>query len=167
MSWIKSALVYLGITALIVGAIWLFWGKSIETAWKSHGENPTKAAREVKAAAEKKVAKAMPDLREKTAPLSANIEKAKTGVAGILEHHVEDNRRNTAALLAQNDRRWAEILGRRDKIASPLPGLTGQRPPVTPTGESAAAAKASNPPKRGETKPKPEAPRRSKRLEEL
>ena len=161
MSWIESALVYLGITALIVGAIWLFWGKSIETAWKSHGEKPTKAA------AEKKVAKAMPELREKTAPLSANIEKAKTGVAGILEHHAEDNRRITAALMAQNDRRWAEILGRRDKIASPLPVLTGQRPPVTPTGESAAAAKASNPPKRGETKPKPEAPRRSKRLEEL
>ncbi len=164
MSWIKSALVYLGITGLIVGAVWLFWGKSIETAWKSHGEKPTKAAREAKATAEKKAAKAMPELREKTAPLSANIEKAKSGVAGILEHHADDNRRSMNVMAAQNDRRWAEILRRSEKVKMPaLPktdaaALTPARPP---------AGKAAETAKKSPEKTKSEAPRRSKRLEEL
>ncbi len=162
MSWIRSALVYLGITGLIVGAVWLFWGKSIETAWKAHGEKPTKAAREVKAAAEKKAAKAMPELREKTAPLSANIEKAKSGVAGILEHHADDNRRSMNYMAAQNDRRWAEILKRSEKMKMPaLP--KAEMPAVTPPKADRPVAEA----KKTAAKTKPEAPRRSKRLEEL
>ncbi|GEM_PF-2963403 len=165
MSWLKSALVYLGVTGLIAGTIWLFWGKSIETAWKSHGEKPSKAAREVKAAAEKKAAKAMPELREKTAPLSANIEKAKSGVAGILEHHAADNRKSMNFMAAQNDRRWAEILRRGSKISAPplpkveMPAAAGIKP--------AAEKKTAETIKNSTRKIKSEAPRRSKRLEEL
>mgnify|MGYP000914050066 FL=1 len=165
MSWLKSALVYLGITALIAGAIWLFWGKSIETAWKSHGEKPTKAAREVKAAAEKKAAKAMPELREKTAPLSANIEKAKSGVAGILEHHADDNRKSMNYMAAQNDRRWAEILRRGGKTFAPP--LTKLEMPAATAIRPEAEKKSAEPAKKNPGKTKPEAPRRSKRLEEL
>lgn len=165
MSWLKSALVYLGITGLIAGTIWLFWGKSIETAWKSHGEKPTKAAREVKAAAEKKAAKAMPELREKTAPLSANIEKAKSGVAGILEHHADDNRKSMSYMAAQNDRRWAELLRRGSKV--PAPSLPKTEMPAAAAIRPEAEKKASEPEKKPPGKTKPEAPRRSKRLEEL
>jgi hypothetical protein len=165
MSWIKSALVYLGITGLIVGTVWLFWGKSIETAWKSHGEKPTKAAREVKAAAEKKAAKAMPEIREKTAPLSANIEKAKSGVAGILAHHADDNRKSMNFMAAQNDRRWAEIFKRSDKMKMPvLPkaDIPAAVPAISPKEEKPSATA-----KKTAEKTKSEAPRRSKRLEEL
>lgn len=165
MSWIKSALVYLGITGLIVGAVWLFWGKSIETAWKSHGEKPTKVAREVKAAAEKKAIKAVPELREKTAPLSANIEKAKSGVAGILEHHADENRRSMHFMAAQNDRRWAEILRRGEKMK--MPELPKAQIPAAISANSSIDGKPAAAAKKPPGKTKSEAPRRSKRLEEL
>ncbi|HNA80763.1 MAG TPA: hypothetical protein PKY99_14980 [Turneriella sp.] len=164
MGWIRSALVYLGITVLIAGAIWLFWGKSIETAWKAHGDRPTKAAREVKAAAEKKATAAMPELRQKAAPLATNLEKARSGVTGILEYHANENRNAMHSLSANNDKRWREILRKKEEIK--LPSATA---PAAPTSAAVSPAKkpATTTEKAVEKKAKPAAPRRSTRLEEL
>lgn len=146
MAWLRSALISLGVLTLVAGAIWLFWGKSIEDAWKAKGDKPKKIAREAKAEAEKQLAKATPVIREQTAPLKANVEKAKTGVNGIIEHHVADNRRGMTAMASQNDKRWMEIL--RRKPVSPAM-------PATPAAEKAPAKK----PIKSEAKPKPVAPR--------
>lgn len=165
MLWIRSAILYIAILGVIAGAVWLFWGKSIETAWKSHGEKPAKTAREAKAAAEKKIVKALPEMREKTAPLSANLEKAKSGVAGIMAHQIDENRRGFTLMAAQNDKRWLEILRRGAKLPpAPSTSATGAKPAQATTKPLATDAMSTEEKKRDA---KRVAPRRSKPLEVL
>ncbi|WP_041948437.1 hypothetical protein [Turneriella parva] len=140
MFWLRSSLLYLGVTALIGGAIWLFWGKTIETEWKKF----TAANPEVKKAqvqAEKKVKAAVPkEVKAPPVPANAKAEwnKAKSGAVTLIDLHANESRRETAASLAAHDRRTLELMA-----LLRIKGQPGSAPDTSPT--SAPPVKAPAP----------------------
>lgn len=105
-------MLYLGVTALIGGAVWLFWGKTIETEWKKFtAANPE--VKKVQVKAEKKAKAALPkEISAPKLPANATAEwnKAKSGTMTLIDLHANESRREMAASLAAHDRRTLEIM---------------------------------------------------------
>ena len=157
MFWLRTALLYLGVTALIAGAIWLFWGKSIETEWKKFtAANPE--VKKVQKQVEKKAKAALPsEINVPKAPANATAEwnKAKSGAVTLIDLHANQSRREMAASLAAHDRRTLEIMAllriKRQAVASPA-GTTA--PASVPEPKPADTAKpAKKPPEAKKLKP--------------
>lgn len=112
MFWIRSALLYLGVTALIGGSIWLFWGQAIEAEWKKlAAANPQVKKTQVKA--EKKAKEVVEkEIKAPKAATNATAEwnRAKSGATTLIELHANEGRREIEASLAAHDRRTTEIL---------------------------------------------------------
>lgn len=112
MFWLRSALLYLGVTALIGGAIWLFWGKTIETEWKKlTAANPQVKKTQVQV--ERKVKAALPkEMNAPKMPANATAEwnKAKSGAVTLIDLHANESQREMESSLAAHDKRNLEIL---------------------------------------------------------
>jgi hypothetical protein len=145
--WLRSSLLYLGVTALIGGAIWLFWGKAIETEWKKFtAANPQVKKAQVQA--EKKAKAALPkEINTPQVPANAKAEwnKAKSGAVTLIDLHASESRRETAASHAAHDQRTLEIMAllriKRQAAAAPESGPTAVPPVKTVKPEPAKTLK--------------------------
>ncbi len=157
MFWLRSALLYLGVTALIGGAIWLFWGKTIEMEWKKvTAANPQ--IKKSQADLEKKAKAALP--KEVAAPklpqnAAAEWNKAKSGAVSLIDLHANENRREIQTALNAHDARTVEILTtlrikRPAAIAPPTgapeaPPVKKAEPPVVTKPQKKAQEKKLRP----------------------
>lgn len=146
-------MLYLGVTALIGGAIWLFWGKAIETEWKKiTAANPQ--IKRAQADIEKKAKKALP--KEGAAPKlpqSAATEwnKAKSGTASLIDLHTQENRRELQTALSAHDQRTRDILTTMHLKRSAPAELTPPEAPL-PTIKKTEPPVMTKPRKQGEVK---------------
>lgn len=124
MSWLRPAALYLTLTALVGGSIWLFWGKAIEQKWKqlsaeaakveSKKAKPAGKAPPVQSTLEKK------SIRVTKATPRDEWQKAQSGFIALVSIEAADNRSQLAKLAEFNDNRWHELL-RRPRLAVPQP----------------------------------------------
>jgi len=151
--WLRSALLYLGVTALIGGAIWLFWGNTIEGEWKKFtAANPqvkkaqTKAEKRAKEVVEKEI-----KAPKAAANATAEWNKAKSGATTLIELHANESRREIEASLAAHDRRTTEILrvlkikGTATVSTETAPAVQPAKPEVTKPLKKAVPEKALKP----------------------
>lgn len=127
MSWLRSAAIWLVLTGIIAGAVWLFWGQDLEKAWKKARENPVIKEKLPKEIAKKKAElqkadiprpKAVTDLAQKAheaaerLPVNASAEwqKTRSGAEGLVEAQKRENTRDLQALGVRHDARMIEIL---------------------------------------------------------
>lgn len=124
MSWLRPAVLYLTLTALIGGSIWLFWGKALEQKWKQLSLETAKPDVTKSRPAAKKIP-LKPDLKKeqtelvKTSPRE-EWQKTQSGMIALVAIEAADNRSQLMKLSAFNDNRWYELL-RRPKPAAAMP----------------------------------------------
>lgn len=131
MSWFRSAAIYLVLTAIVAGTVWLFWGKDLEKAWKKFRENPV-----VKEKIPKEIEKRKADLKKldipqpkeaidmaKQLPVNANAEwqKTRSGAEGLVAAQKRENTRDLHAMTGKNDARMIEILKQVRLYKEPKP----------------------------------------------
>lgn len=131
MSWLRPAAIYLMLTALIAGSIWLFWGKAIEQKWKQLSLETARSETKKPKLPEKKIP-AKPELvknKTETAKASPREEwqKTQSGFIALLAIEAADNRNQLTKFAEFNDNRWYELL-RRPKPADAKPKAGAERP---------------------------------------
>lgn len=146
MLWLRSAALYLILTLLIGGSVWLFWGKAIEKQWRSvmadrkmNADKPSNAARQ-KTRRENSGKIDTTEIR-KISP-AEEWRKAQSGVTGLIAIEVEDNRRRLRASADSNDAHWRDLLG----LKSVTPPERQQ--PVKPAVRQLAKSEELRPSKR-------------------
>jgi hypothetical protein len=151
--WFRSALLYLGVTALIGGTIWLFWGKAIETEWKKiTAANPQ--VKRAQADVEKKTKKALPkEISVPVPPGTATIEwnKAKSGTVSLLDLHTQENRREMQTALSAHEQRTLEILTTL-RIKRPAPTMNAPQNSAAAPNDNVKPAVVTEPDKPRKTK---------------
>lgn len=171
MSWLRSAVIWLIITGIVAGAVWLFWGKDIETAWKKFRSNPV--VKETREKLPKEIEKRKAELkkldipapkealdRAKQIPLNANAEwqKTRSGAEGLVAAQKRENTRDLQALAVKHDTRTLEILKQLRLYKEPKTALFP--PEITPAKKSEVKAESKNAkdkkPNKEVTKPKKE-----------
>lgn len=134
MSWLRSAAIWLILTGIVAGAVWLFWGKDIETAWKKFNAKPV--VKEAKAKLPKEIEKQKAELkkldiplpkeamdRAKQIPLNAHSEwqKTRSGIEGLVEAQKRESTRDLRAMTDKHDSRMIEILKQVRLYKEPRP----------------------------------------------
>ncbi len=164
MSWLRSAAIYLVITGIFVGAVWLFWGKDLEKLWKKTKENPV-----VKEKIPKEIEKKKAELKKldiprvdaaigtaKQLPVNANAEwkKTQSGVEGLVAAQKRENTRDLQAMTGRHDNRMIEILKQVRLYKEPKPvALFPPEPTPVKTPEKKTAKKETAKPKKDSLKP--------------
>jgi hypothetical protein len=167
VSWFRSAAIYLVLTAILLGAVWLFWGKDIETAWKKAKENPIvkktqdklpKELTQKKPELAKELSKKKAELAKVEIPpavtgLPANAavewQKTRSGAAGLIEVQKHENMRDLQTLTVKHDNRMIEILKLVKLYKEPKPAVIAA--PIPP----AKALTSKNKKEKEKHKPKP------------
>lgn len=120
----RQSFLYAGLTALVLGMVWLFWGKEIQKRYGAFKAQSPAVARAEKSL--KQTEKAV----EKSA--TAEWQKAQSGATGLLSVQAAANRRDFQYLADRNEARWRELL-RRDKSS---PAKAPEPPPAKPRAKS-------------------------------
>ncbi|MBX3723772.1 MAG: hypothetical protein KF713_18140 [Turneriella sp.] len=190
MSWLRSAAIWLVLTGIIAGAVWLFWGQDLEKAWKKARENPSvkekeKIAKEIpKEIAKKKAALQKADIpRPKEAvdrakqsyetakqlPLNASAEwqKTRSGAEGLVEAQKRENTRDLQALGVKNDARMVEILKQLRLYKEPKTALFPPEPAPIKKSETITGASGLQEKKTGKETAKPKRESEKKKKEPL
>lgn len=143
MFWLRSAAIYLVLTAVFLGAVWLFWGKEIETAWKKY-RVAEKIPKEIPKEVKKEIAKKKAELKKVDIPtptvpaaiqqLPANAaaewQKTRSGVAGLVEVQKHENLRDMQTLAGKQESRMIEILKFVKLYKEPKPVFVPAAAPV-------------------------------------
>lgn len=136
MSWLRPAALYLTLTALIGGSIWLFWGKTIEQKWRQLSSESARAETRKNRLPEKKIRasdRAEPPKSGLTASPREEWQKTRSGLIALIAIEAEDNRRQLVKLGEFNDNRWYAILRRPKPATEMQPAQHAAKPePVKP-----------------------------------
>lgn len=119
MYWLRPALLYLFVTALLCAGVWLFWGDAIKQKLTEADRSAEKQARPGSSAATN--AKAPPDRKAKTNALTAGPgqaavsgpqawSQARSGLELLLRAASDENRRLLLQASAEQDRRFRSML---------------------------------------------------------
>lgn len=140
MYWLRSAMLYLLLTALLAGSLWLFWGDSVKTAFH---QKPVvkKPAMTVKKTAEKKIPPT--GMPAQGVDAATEWQKASNGLTNLLTLVVTENRKDAAALAQLQENRFSELLHqmgikRRRAAASAAATETKSLPVKKPASKPAA-----------------------------